>query len=83
MRDKRGETLINYFIHLRILQDGLPARVRQAMLERIAIDNEKTNPKESIRAIEAINRMKAVGGPIGGFSVVINGVELSAGPLDE
>jgi hypothetical protein len=65
------------------MQDGLPMRVRQAMLERIAIDNEKTNPKESIRAIEAINRMTQGGGQGGGkFTVVINGVELTKGALD-
>ena len=81
-KDLRGKTLINYFVHLRIMQDGLPIRVRQAMLERIAINNEKDNPKESIRAIEALNRMTQGQKIAGGFTVVINGVELTKGSLD-
>ncbi len=81
-REDGGKTLINYFVHLRILQDGLPIRVRQAMLERIAIDNEKENPKESIRAIEALNRMQQAQKAGGGFTVIINGVDLKKGALD-
>ena len=82
-RDERGQKLINFFIHLRILEDGLPIRVRKAMLERIAIDNEHSNPKESIRAIEALNRMSLADKVVGGFNVIVNGVVLTKGALDE
>jgi hypothetical protein len=82
LRTGPGRTLVNYYVHLRILEDGLPMKVRKAMLERIAIDNEKQNPKESIRAIAELNKIALTTQVTGGFTVVINGVELKKGALD-
>lgn len=77
------EQLVHYFLHLRIYQDGPNELLRRNMLWRIAVDNEKEDPKEAIKAVAELNRMaqdKRGGG--GGFTVVINGVDLNKGPLD-
>ena len=83
LEDPTLKKLINFFIHLQILIDGPNEHLRKQMLWRIAVDNEKEDPKEATKAISELNRMadgKKGGG--GGFNIVINGVELKKGPLD-
>jgi hypothetical protein len=77
LRKPALEQLIHYFVHLAIVQDGPNRLLRRNMLWRIAVDNEKTDPKESIKALAEMNRMEQGLRQTGGFTVVINGVDLS------
>jgi hypothetical protein len=74
--------LVHYLIHLQIMQDGPNKEMRKQMLWRIAVDNEKCDPKESVKALAELNRMEAGNQLPNGFSIVINNVSLERGPLD-
>ena len=82
LKDPALQKLIHFFVHLRIYQDGPNELLRRNMLWRIAVDNEKSDPKESTKAIAELNRMAQGHRGGGGFNIVINGVDLSKGPLD-
>lgn len=82
LKEPALQKLINFFIHLRIYQDGPNELLRKNMLWRIAVDNEKTDPKEATKAIAELNRMAQGHRGGGGFNIVINGLDLSKGPLD-
>lgn len=76
------QQLTHYYVHLQIYQDGPNEALRKKMLWRIAVDNEKADPKESIKALAELNRMVQNNRSSGGFNIVINGVNLAKGPLD-
>lgn len=82
LKEPALDKLFNFFIHLRIYQDGPNEQLRRNMLWRIAVDNEKKDPKESRGALAELNRMSQGHRGSGGFNIVINGVELKKGPLD-
>lgn len=79
-----GRTLYSYYKHLDLLVSGRNALMRQQMLERIAVENEKTNPNIALKALAEINRMSqdAKGRAGQTFNIVISNNVLQKGPLD-
>jgi len=77
------ERLVHQYLALRAHQDGPNELLRRNMLWRIAVKNETTDPKESIKAIAELNRMAQARKAPTGFKIVINGVSLEPGALDE
>ncbi len=77
--------LVHSWQHLKILQDGPNENVRKQMLWRIAVDNQKCDPKEAIKAIAEMNRMADSKRGIGGnkIEIVINNELMPRGALDE
>jgi hypothetical protein len=83
----RVQQIIHAWQHLDLLQDGPNELLRRQMLWRIAVDNEKMNPKESTKALAELNKMAGVnqghgnGGPT--INLVISSDVLKRGALDE
>lgn len=77
--------LENYLNELRCLRDGPSAEIRKNMLWRIAVDNEKKDPKEATKAIAEFNKMAA---PKGGhqnvtaIQIVVQNAALNRSVLD-
>lgn len=76
--------LVGYFRHLNIYMEGPNQLVRRNMLYRIAVDNEKIDPKETIKAISELNKMdqSARGVGSGDINIVINNETMPRGALD-
>jgi hypothetical protein len=78
--------LESYLNALKMLREGPGDELRKNMLWRIAVDNEKEDPKEATKALAEINKMT---GPKGGahgvsqINIVIQAEGLTRGPLDE
>lgn len=80
-----AQKLVHYIVHKAIHRQEPAERLLLARLERIAIDNEKTDPNAAIKAIRAIHDIlhAKASRATGGFKIVINGAELQKGALDE
>lgn len=78
------QQVVFFYQHLEVLKDGPNENLRKQMLWRIAVDNEKTDPKEATKALAELNRMTQAKGPGGGqtFNIVISNQVLQRGPLD-
>ena len=75
--------LISYWRHYFNLMDGPNELMRKQMLWRIAVDNERVDPKEATKALAELNRMsvqKKTG--TGVINIVINNEKLPRGSLD-
>lgn len=77
--------LIHYWQHLAVLQAGPNQLLRKQMLWRLAVDNEKVDPKEATKALAELNRMddalKTKG--LGNIKIIINNASLKRGELDK
>ena len=78
------QTLVHHWQHLAVLRDGPNEIVRKQMLWRIAVDNEKADPKETTKALAELNRMAAPKGGAPGqtLNIIISNQVLKKGPLD-
>lgn len=77
--------LESYLNEYKRFKNGPGLELLEKMLWRIAVDNEKKDPKESIKAIGEIAKMKAPkGGHVGGaqINIIIQHAALERGPLD-
>jgi hypothetical protein len=76
--------LIGYFQHLNLYMEGPNQIIRRNMLYRIAVDNEKLDPKETIKAISELNKMdqSARGTSSSDINIVINNETMPRGNLD-
>lgn len=84
LKSTNGLLLLRLLNELDVYTEGPDESQRKAMLWRIAVDNEKVEPKEARGALAEINRMTTVqGGGTGGavIQIVINNV-LAKGALD-
>jgi len=89
-QSQNGMRLMSLLNTLEHTVDGPNKEQRLHMLWRIAVDNEKANPKESTKALAEINRMTGVtgndkgGGPGSGgnITIVVQNNVLASGPLD-
>lgn len=78
--------LVHLWQHLNVYQAGPNQLIRKQMLWRIAVDNEKTDPKECVKAIAELNRMEEAkkNAPTGKIEIVIsNSGALPRGGLDD
>lgn len=77
--------LVHHWQHLEVLRDGPNEALRKQMLWRIAVDNERSDPKEATKALAELNKMaapkhKGAGNTV---NIVITHANLQKGPLDE
>lgn len=78
--------LVHHWQHLEVLRDGPNEILRKQMLWRIAVDNERKDPKEATKALAELNKMAAPKhGAVGGntVNIVISHATLQKGALDE
>lgn len=78
--------LVHHWQHLEVLRDGPNEIQRKQMLWRIAVDNERKDPKEATKALAELNKMAAPkGGHASGntVNIVITHATLQKGALDE
>jgi hypothetical protein len=85
IRSENGRRLRQLIGHLQHQLDGPNLEHRQAILYRIAIDNEVERPNVSIQAITEINKMTHAYTPsgAGGVNVTINQNLFPMGELDK
>ena len=76
--------LVHLWQHLNVMMQGPNEIVRKQMLWRIAVDNEKGDPKEATKAIAELNRMEQSARGLNGNSIniIINNEVLPRGALD-
>lgn len=60
LTDDKGRKLLSLYQALSTLRRGPSQEARDAMLWRIALREEKTNPKVSINAVDVLNRAEGV-----------------------
>ena len=80
----KAQLLVQYYKLLTDVESGPSEAVRKNMLYEIAVDNQKLDPKESIKAIGELNKMdsnKNQGGGMGNITINIADT-LSKGALD-
>lgn len=79
------QKLVHHWQHLEVLRDGPNEIQRRHMLWRIAVDNERKDPKEATKALAELNRMAAPkqGGTGNTINIVITHANLQRGALDE